>query len=580
MITPTTLHRAMPIVAAALGRKFGVAVRVGGHEALTDGQTIVVPDLPSDSALLPVAWGYLAHEAGHLRYTDFTVYRRAAQDGDALSRQILNILEDVRIERALAGPYPGTRETLQAVCEHLLDSGAMMAPPLDAHPARILSSYLLLSLRHRVLGYALLAAEAQRAESRLRAVFPARTVHRLQGLLTEVAQLQSTEAVAELTGRVRALLEAETESAQALQEASQSPEATQPEQASPDAAQDSPQDGNGAAETCTQPSSGAGTDDAGDRASDPIGTADQGQRPEPAEDDDADQPSASADAEDSASTNSDPAPESDSDTSADRTSAAKPAKPDDASVTPKATAAQLNALTQALQATDADLPADPFETLRGLLAAAGSGQSRCVLPHGERFLGDAQAGLERLAQVQQTSRALMARLHGLVQASRLDRSQAHRHGPRLLSKRLYRSATGDPRIFARKRERIAVETALHLLIDLSGSMMASVRCDADDSLKRRLDIALESALALALALDQLNGVSVAVSAFPGQDGEAQTATVMRCAPRRAKRRRVVPGRRGRVRAPAVAKGRRPEAAEGVCKAHPTRRQAIRRRAVA
>ncbi|MEA1053997.1 VWA domain-containing protein, partial [Lamprobacter modestohalophilus] len=100
--------------------------------ALTDGQTIVVPTLPSDSALLPVAWGYLAHEAGHLRYTDFTVYRRAAQDGDALSGQILNILEDVRIERALAGPYPGTRETLQAVCAHLLDAGAMTAPPLDA----------------------------------------------------------------------------------------------------------------------------------------------------------------------------------------------------------------------------------------------------------------------------------------------------------------------------------------------------------------------------------------------------------------------------------------------------------------
>ncbi len=120
----------------------------------------------------------------------------------------------------------------------------------------------------------------------------------------------------------------------------------------------------------------------------------------------------------------------------------------------------------------------------------------------------------------------MARLDGLVQASRLDRSHAHRHGPRLLSKRLYRSAMGDPRIFARQRERIAVDTALHLLIDLSGSMAASVRCDADGSVKRRLDIALESALALALALDQINGVSVAVSAFPGQDGEAQTATVM------------------------------------------------------
>ncbi|MFP4278823.1 MAG: type I-E CRISPR-associated protein Cse1/CasA [Halochromatium sp.] len=40
----------------------------------------------------------------------------------------------------------------------------------------------------------------------------------------------------------------------------------------------------------------------------------------------------------------------------------------------------------------------------------------------------------------------------------------------------------------------------------------------------------------------------------------EDARFFRCAPRRAKRRRVVPGRRGRVRAAAVAKGRRPEAA--------------------
>ncbi|MBK5964145.1 hypothetical protein CCR95_08620, partial [Thiocystis minor] len=66
-----TLHRAMPIVAAALGRKFGVNVIVGGmnasRTASTDGQTIWLPDLPPDSALREVAWGFLAHEASHVR---------------------------------------------------------------------------------------------------------------------------------------------------------------------------------------------------------------------------------------------------------------------------------------------------------------------------------------------------------------------------------------------------------------------------------------------------------------------------------------------------------------------------------
>ena len=48
----------------------------------------------------------------------------------------------------------------------------------------------------------------------------------------------------------------------------------------------------------------------------------------------------------------------------------------------------------------------------------------------------------------------------------------------------------------------------------------------------------------------------------------------RCAPWRAKRRRVVPDRRRRERIAEVAKGRSPEAAKAICRAHPRRRRAI------
>ncbi|MEA1053818.1 hypothetical protein U5801_29000, partial [Lamprobacter modestohalophilus] len=153
--------------------------------------------------------------------------------------------------------------------------------------------------------------------------------------------MQSTEAVAELTQRVRDLLEAENAGAQAVQEALQPTEATQPEQASPEAAQDGQQEGDGAARACAQPSSGAETDGTDDRGTDVHGTAGQGQRLEPREGDAADQSGASTDAKDSAATDSDSDSDSDSDTIADRASAAKQAKPDDASATPEATAAQL-----------------------------------------------------------------------------------------------------------------------------------------------------------------------------------------------------------------------------------------------
>ena len=103
-----TLRNALPIVAAALGRKLGVEVGVGGHEARTDGRRIQIPDIPDDPVSRDLAWGYLAHEAGHVRYTDFAVYTLAAREGH-LQEVLQNRIEDVRIERALARPYPGTR---------------------------------------------------------------------------------------------------------------------------------------------------------------------------------------------------------------------------------------------------------------------------------------------------------------------------------------------------------------------------------------------------------------------------------------------------------------------------------------
>ncbi|MFE8032999.1 VWA domain-containing protein [Thiohalocapsa marina] len=520
---PSTLHRAMPIVAAALGRKFGVAVRVGGTSACTDGQTIVVPSLPADSALLPVAWGYLAHEAAHVRHTDFTVYAAAAA-GDALSAQILNILEDVRVEQAMAGPYPGTRETLQAVCAHLLAQGGLSAPDANAHPGTVLSSYLLLGLRHRVLGYRALAAEAQRAETVLRAVFPAPTVHRLQGLLAEVGRLDSTQAAVALTRRIRALLEAEQ------------PLPDEPQSAPRQAGGDPPTDTDAAdqADAGGQPSQAQGAPSGSDAraGTDPAQTDDaeadrmartDGQHAGAGATGGGDATATSGGQAQPAQGTPDQALSARSqDQGTSAASATDPSAPDQGPVT----GAQQEALRQALSATSADLPGDLFGTVRDLLSNAGTGASQCVLPRGEPFAGNAHSGMHLLAAVQQTSRALTARLHGLVQASRLDRPQPRRDGPRLLPKRLYRAALGDPRLFARKRERVAVNTALHLLLDLSGSMGATVHGSTGGVLKTRCMLAQEAALALALALDGIHGVSLAVSAFPNEDGHADALTLM------------------------------------------------------
>ena len=183
-----------------------MAVAVGGSEACTDGRHIQIPDVGDDPASRLLAWGYLAHEAAHVRYTDFAVYTAAAREGP-LQEMLQNRLEDVRIEQAIARPYPGTRTTIAAVLERLLRDGLMDAPAPDDHPAAVLAGYLLLALRQQVLGQEVLAQEAQKAEAALRAVFPAAFIQRLQSLMAEVPGLASTAEAVALARRIRQLIE-------------------------------------------------------------------------------------------------------------------------------------------------------------------------------------------------------------------------------------------------------------------------------------------------------------------------------------------------------------------------------------
>ena len=53
----TMLTNALPIVAAAYGRKFGVQVQVGGSQACTNGKLIQIPALTDDPEAKLLAYG-------------------------------------------------------------------------------------------------------------------------------------------------------------------------------------------------------------------------------------------------------------------------------------------------------------------------------------------------------------------------------------------------------------------------------------------------------------------------------------------------------------------------------------------
>ena len=69
-----TLNRAFPIVAAAIGQRFGIKVRVSGDQAYTTGDAIQLPGYDGDDPdYKDYAWGLLAHEAFHIRHSDFSI---------------------------------------------------------------------------------------------------------------------------------------------------------------------------------------------------------------------------------------------------------------------------------------------------------------------------------------------------------------------------------------------------------------------------------------------------------------------------------------------------------------------------
>ena len=60
-------------------------------------------------------------------------------------------------------------------------------------------------------------------------------------------------------------------------------------------------------------------------------------------------------------------------------------------------------------------------------------------------------------------------------------------------------------LFCKRSEAITIDATVHLCLDISSSMSA------------RMELAREAVLALAYALNQINGVSVSVSAYPGKN---------------------------------------------------------------
>jgi cobaltochelatase CobT len=434
------LKNALPIVAAAYGEKFGVKVLIQGQDAFTDGERIVIPTAnPDDPHYQQIAWGYLAHEAAHIRHTNFDMVQKASSK--PIRKALLNIIEDVRIENELAKDYPGTRRSISQVIEYMVDTQQMCVPE-QLEPASNLQAWLLFRLRCHFLGQKALTPLYQAIDERVRQLFPAAAMSRLSAMLTAVPSLGSTGEVLKLVDAIVAMLEEE----------SRPPQDESDADSGNDIGQDASNDSNNSSDSQI--------------------------------------------------------PETDSSAMGD---AAETGDSDNAD--------QADNLRQALEASAAQFESDTFAQVAEVLSEQAEGHQGVTplsLPQAEQaMLGDEDI----LTLSASESAQIRARLRGMVQSSQDSRNHAKRHGLRVATHRLAASQAGESRLFIQRQPRIAPNAAVHLLVDISGSMGKPI----GEGNRKYFHVANEAALALAIALEGIPGVVPAVSYFPGINQEVSIA---------------------------------------------------------
>ena len=511
-----TLNSAFPIVAAALGNKFGVKVRVGGQDAYTDGKSITLPAYNlEDPSYKNIAWGFLAHEAGHLRFSDFIEVRNSATS--PIRKTIVNILEDIRIEKSMIEIYPGTKLTIEKMDEYLCRNSDYELVDKNSHPAAILTQFLFLRLSADVLGFKGLVPFADSVELVLEEVFLVGAVTRLAGLLSEVPDLDSTRSCVRHADRILRMIEEEQEKEE---ERKRKKQQSQPQENDDSSSQSQAASSNSDQNQSQAPSSQSSDDDGDDNEQDDDSNDDDSQQDDSSQVDDSqndhddDQDQSQAPSSQSSDDDGDDNEQDDDQQSGQGNTQSAGSSNDQSQDLDSEQLAQT--LASVLSAGDDDVADDMIDLVRELLGSqprnAYDGDVEMPLamdPSRNQAIGNAV-----LSRVLNHSGKIRASLQGLVQSSQHDRPVAKRSGNRIVGKKLSRLVQGDSRVFERRYHRRAPNTAIHLLVDGSGSMNGVY----DQQSKLRLiDIAIESSVALALALEGISGVNPAVTRFPYGD---------------------------------------------------------------
>lgn len=483
-MSQSTLVKSLPIVAKALGRNMGVRVELDAGRPRTDGNVIYLPSLPlEDPGVETLGLGFIIHEAGHIRYSDFSIDYRKLKP---IVAKLTGVMEDIRMEQCIIRDYPGASKKLQNLVQKLVQDGFFSPINSDAPAAAALSGYLLYTGRARVLGQSALDDYALGVKTVLEGHMTKLAITRINSVMARISQAKNEGDIVELAHEI----------AQILKEESERPTPPQNSDQSQQNAGGDPQDQSDDSDDDQDQNNGDGDSDDNDDQTDDDAT-----------DDDDNSSSQST-------TSSDDTSDDQSDASNGSTTSNGGEETQDDIDAAKQSMKDILATTES---ESNDLPGDISDAFEQLIkeeieeAAKSRGNSPVSMKPStiDQFINpnDHQKSLD---DAQAATAELRSRLVQLVQSQTKVKRKTSRHGRRLNDRKIHRIKSGNLSVFQSSSRKKAVNTAVQILLDVSYSM--------DES----MEVATRSTLSLTAAMKKVPNLSVGSAIFPGRNDSAVT----------------------------------------------------------
>lgn len=459
MYSNQSIFDSLPILAVAFGRRQNIEVRIGGNQAYTDGRLIQLPSMPLDSPpeLATLAFGYLYHETGHIEFTDMNVTAEATQAGPFI-KQLENTFEDVRMEGERNATYPGSARALSDLVAEVVKRGQFgTADSIErAGPQDVLTMYLVTRLRHEVLDQPC-GEVAALWEPRVKTMLGDTGMVKLDALLDQVQYLDVSADCLALARKVATLIEEEAK------------DPPPPPESQP--GEGEAEDGQGR----------QGEEDGQDQDQNSGPTQSSGASSTTDQDGEADQQDGS------------------SNPSAQSADGNAPAQPDRAALKQILAAGAGDFRSGDLGDMVSEELSDAAEEARKQACDKGA----AVFASTPLEVDKAPDGTSELELVLGESQQLRTKLAIRMQSQEVVRSGHRRQGHRLDGNVAHRLVIGDTRVFQRRARVHKVNTAVQLLLDVSGSMSGE-----------NVVLARRAMLAAAVGISQIDGCKVAAAAFP------------------------------------------------------------------